>query len=747
VIVPYTLRLFANCSRLRQASALGTTRSTMSHFYLITVLGLAFLPALGAAEGLESAAERAALPEFRIVPAATPAELTSAIPVHPESFTGWTRSQGDAGSRRYSALTQIDRSNVDKLAVAWTYHSKDGQRNIQCTPIVVDGVMFAPTAGRAMVALDAATGNELWRFQMEQPKHQGLEDEPARRGLVYWPGDDQSAPRIVFGCGNWIYSLDPKTGKPLNDFGDAGRTPIPTGATVGGAVYQGVFVTAGLYGDIYGYSVRNGSLIWRFHTVPQGDELGADTWKGSDQGKADCWGGLSIDEDRGMVLAAVGAPQTNFIGVGRLGDNLYGDCILALDALTGKRIWYFQNLHHDIWDLDNSAAPNLVTITLDGRKIDAVTAVSKAGLLMLLDRATGKPIFPLRERRAPVSTLPGERTAPYQPDPERPEKISDMEFHLDEVTTRTPAAHDFVQKLVDRSTHGWFQPFVEGKPNLFMGTRGGGEWSGAAVDLPTGRLYVSSNHIPSKVTVFSSNEGPRDPKFPPSAGEKIYLQSCVMCHGPDRLGQGMIPPLVGLQNRMDDAAVLAILKTGRNAMPPAPAMTEEQRRDLLDFIFRRNQPPQKSAGAKGSGRKKQTQYAYDGYNFLTDQDGYPGIKPPWGLLNCYDLNTGKILWRVPLGEYPELIKQGVPPTGAQNLGGATVTAGGVVFCAGTADQLIRAFDADTGKELWRAKLPWAGYAAPAIYEVHGREFVVITATGGGKVGGPTGDAYVAFALP
>jgi len=280
-----------------------------------------------------------------------------------------------------------------------------------------------------------------------------------------------------------------------------------------------------------------------------------------------------------------------------------------------------------------------------------------------------------------------------------------------------------------------------------MGTRGGSEWSGAAVDMSNGKLYVASNHIPSKITVFAANEGARDPAFPPSAGEKMYEQSCAVCHKPNRAGQGMIPPLIGLQNRMDDETVTALLRTGRNAMPPAPAMTDAQRKDLLDFLFRRNQPPQKKA-AKGRGPSHaQEDYAFDGYGFVTDPDGYPGIKPPWGQLICYDLNTGRILWRVPLGEYPELIKQGVPITGAQNLGGATVTAGDLVFCAGTADRLIRAFDADNGKELWRAELPWAGYAAPAIYEVAGREYVVITATGGGKVGGPTGDAYVAFALP
>jgi quinoprotein glucose dehydrogenase len=283
------------------------------------------------------------------------------------------------------------------------------------------------------------------------------------------------------------------------------------------------------------------------------------------------------------------------------------------------------------------------------------------------------------------------------------------------------------------------------KPNVYSSTRGGGEWSGAAVDLPSGRLYVTSNQLPSIITVFGRDEGDRDPNYPPSPGELIYGKSCSTCHGPTRGGNGVVPPLIGLRGRMTDTEVASLLKTGRNLMPPAPPMDERQQEDLLDFLFRRNQSPSLAVGTKET--TSADNYTFGGFKYLTDPDGYPGVKPPWGILTCYDLNTGRILWQVPLGEYPELTKRGIPITGTPNLGGASVTAGGLVFAAGTPDRMIRAFDAKTGSELWKAELPWAGYSAPAIYEVNGKEYVVIAANGGGKIGGPAGDAYVAFALP
>lgn len=691
----------------------------------------------GADPPANSAPSSASPPEFQFIPAIPPGELTPALPVPPRTFETWHRSQGDSGARRYSSLTQINRSNVHRLEVAWTFHSGDGAANVQCTPIIVSGTLFAPTPGRCIVALDAATGSEIWRTPLHAPAPVRLQDAPARRGLVYWPGDTQNRERLLVGAGDWIHALDPTTGRALAEFGENGRTAIPTGATVSGAIYRNVLVTSGLFGDIYGYDVRTGANLWRFESIPKGDAFGADTWNGPQQG-ANGWGGLSVDEQRGIAFVALGAPRPDMVGIQRLGDNLFSNCVVALDALTGKRLWHFQDVRHDIWDLDVCAPPNLVTIRQHGRDVDAVTAVSKAGNLMLLDRMSGRPLFPWRLRRAPASRLPGEQTAPYQPDPELPEPISRMEFTPEMVTNRSPEAREFVLQTVRRSNFGFFAPMEEGKSTLYIGSRGGAEWSGATVDMPSGRLYVTSNRWVSKITVISNSESKRPKGTPPSEGEKIYAQLCAACHGPQRGGVGTAPPLYALQRRMNAAQLHGLLQTGRGAMPPAPPLAKAQLEALTHFLL---QPASSPDGPSG--------YGFDGFQFLVDHEGYPGIHPPWGLLSCHDLQTGKVLWRSPLGEIESLTKKGIPVTGSQNLGGATVTAGGLVFVAGTEDEKIRAFDADTGQELWFAKLPFAGTAAPAVYEVAGRQYVVITATGGGRVGGKSGagDAYVAFRLP
>lgn len=694
------------------------------------VLCCGFLPFV--VKGAES------LPEFRIIPAANSVDLTSANgwPAM-ERHREWNRSLGGSTSNRFSALDQITKANVQKLAVAWTYRSGDGAANLQANPIVVGDALFAPTAGHFIVCLDATTGRERWRFKPEKTGDR-LEDRPARRGLIYWAGDATASARIFFGAGNWVYALDPATGRPIPSFGTHGRVSLPTGAGVTGAVGRGVLVMPGFTGDVFGYDAAAGKMLWRFHTIPAPGEFGSETWRGR-EGGANCWGGMSLDESRGIAYVATGSPKPNFIGTGHLGENLFANCVLALDVLTGKRLWHFQEIAHDIWDLDVPAPPNLVTIVRDGRPVDAVAQVTKVGHTLLLDRLTGQPLFPMRLRRAPASALPGETTAPYQPDLELPEPFAKQAFSREDITDRSADARASVEQLLNRANLGWFTAFEEAKPTVFYGLHGGAEWTGAAFDPTSARLYVSANHIPWQITVFRDDDPP--PAKPETPGHRIFQQSCVACHGAGLDGIGMAPPLRGLRHRMRDDEVIALLKTGRNAMPPAPPMADSDRVALLDFLFARDR------AANAASNTSVPRYSFNGYHKLLDHEGYPGCKPPWGTLNCIDLNSGKIVWRVPLGEYEALTKQGIPKTGTENFGGAIVTAGGLVFCSGTRDKKIRGFDRDTGAELWNATLPLHGTAPPSTYEVNGRQFVVIAATGGGKLGGPTGDAWVAFALP
>ena len=686
-----------------------------------------------------ASAQAAELPLYKVIAPASPAELTPANGwPSAEDYRHWTRSSGGSTSNRFSSLSQITPDNVGQLELAWTYHSADGEGNIQANPVAVGRRLFLPTVGHRIVALDAATGKEIWSYRPPKTGN-GLQDLPARRGLIYWAGDGKIAPRLFFTAGNWVYAIDPETGAPCTGFGENGRTELPTGGTATGAIWQHVLIVPGFLGDVFGYDVVSGQQLWRFHTMPTGTEFGADTWARPDKG-ANCWGGMSLDESRGIAYIATGSPKPNYLGPAHLGANLFSDCIIALNAATGERLWHFQEIEHDIWDLDLPTAPNLVTVTHHGRKVDAVATVSKIGNTILLDRVTGKPLFPYRLRRAPASKLNGEVTALYQPDLELPQPFGRQDFSRDHITDRTPEARAFVEKLVANANMGWFEPFEDGKPTAFYGMLGGSDWPGAAFDPGSGRLYVAANHLPWLVAIQKDDDAP--PLVPASAGEKVYQTYCAACHGAERRGSGMVPGLRGIRHRITEDDFAQLLKTGRGAMPALGlAIPPDQLQDLQAFLFVKDRP--QVAPAPGEPPR----YAFGWYKKVLDQDGYPGIKPPWGSLNCIDLNTGLLLWRVPLGEHEELTKKGMPKTGTENMGGATVTAGGLVFCSGTRDNKIRAFSATDGTELWSATLPWNGTAPPAVYEVDGRQFVVIAASGGGKTGGPVGDAWVAFALP
>jgi quinoprotein glucose dehydrogenase len=672
--------------------------------------------------------------KYQVIPAADPARLTPANgwPAR-ESLREWTRSNGGPTSNRFSVLDQINRQNVTHLEVAWTYRSGDGARNIQCNPIVVNGTLFAPTAGNRLVALDAASGRERWSFKPDQP------GQPALRGLLFWPGEVDEPARIIFTVDGWIYALDPATGRPISSFGQGGRVKVPTGTRANGAIWKRVLVIPGYLSDVFGYDITDGQLLWRFHIRPRSGEFGADTWQGQREG-ANCWGGLSLDESRGIVYVATGSPKPNYVGVGHLGDNLFSNCVLALEAVSGRRLWHFQEIRHDIWDMDIPAPPNLVSVMREGRRVDAVAQVTKLGHTLLLDRLTGEPLFPFRLRRAPASTLPGEKTAHYQPDPELPEPFMEhvFEFKLEHVTRRSPEARAAVEVQLKNVNMGWFAPFEPDKPTVYYGQHGGANWPGASFDPDNRRLYVSASVLPYLVTI-TRDDDPL-PLTPSTPGEQVYQLACASCHGPALGGMGMIPPLRGLRQRMAEREILSIIEQGRAAMPPVPMLSGEQKRDLLDFLLVRDRPHRPAAP------DEPPRYAFGNYRQLRDHEGYPGINPPWGTLSCLDLDTGRLVWRVPLGEHDELSTAGMPVTGTHNFGGPMATAGGLVFCSGTRDRRIRAFDAGDGRELWSALLPWDGSGPPATYEIDGRQFIVVAAAGGGKLAGPAGDAWVAFAL-
>ena len=695
----------------------------------------------------------------------------------------WPAYLGDKSASQYSALNQISADNAAQLEVAWTWQSGDargGNTQIQCNPLVIDGIIYATTPSLSLVALDGSTGQELWRYESHEPTG-------VNRGLAWWQeGTDR---RILFGAGQWLQAVNADSGELIAEFGDGGyvdlsqsmglnTTGLAVQANTPGVVFEDLIVMGMRLGEgpapaapgpIRAYNVRTGELEWTFNTIPRPGEVGHETWPEDAwtyMGGANVWSGMTVDEDRGLVFCPTGSASFDFWGGDRLGDNLYANSLIALDARTGERVWHYQFVRHDIWDRDLPAPPTLCTVTHDGRKIDAVAQITKSGHVFVFDRETGEPLFPIEEVPVPSSDLAGEVASPTQPLPTKPAPFSRQVFTPDLITDRTPEAHRSVLEQYSRlRPHTVFAPPSTQGTIVYPGFDGGGEWGGAAVD-PDGVLYVNANEMAWILTMVESGKSD-------SEGERVYMQNCVGCHGLDRAGNpaASIASLVDLSSRLTRNQTLEVIEKGRGVMPPWGFLKEKEREAVTDWLLAEGQhveikeeSPEDAApeghaplapaeptwqtyvSDRGKLERSAPAYTHTGYNRFFDPDGYPAVKPPWGTLNAIDLNTGEYRWTVTLGEFPELTAAGHAPTGTENYGGPVVTAGGVLFIGSTKDEMFRAFDITNGDELWQYQLPAGGYATPATYAIDGRQYVVIAA-GGGKMGTKSGDTYVAFVLP
>jgi quinoprotein glucose dehydrogenase len=641
----------------------------------------------------------------------------------------------------------------------------DGPGATQTEPIMVNGVLFGVTPRHRIIALDAASGKLLWKFDS------GLPGRGPNRGVAYWAsGDDQ---RVFGTVQSYLYALDARTGTPIKSFGQDGRIDLREGLgrdpakqsivmTSPGIIYKDLIIVGDRTpeslpappGDIRAYDVRTGGIRWTFHTIPHPGEYGYNTWPKDAwtySGAANNWTGMALDERRGIVYVPTGSAASDFYGADRIGNDLFANCLLALDANTGKRIWHFQAVKHDLWDRDFPSPPNVVTVTHNGRRIDAVAQTTKHGWVYLFDRTNGKPLFPIQYKNYPPSTTPGEVASKTQPLPVIPKPYARQLLTEDMLTNRTPEAYEWaLEQFRTLRSEGQFVPFSVGKETvIFPGFDGGAEWGGSAFDPETGLLYVNANDLPWTGTLIENKGG--------NSARQVYLNNCGVCHGGNLTGAPpQIPSLVNIGAKLTAEQISALIRQGAGRMPSFPNLSRPEVSAIIAYLLSGEDKQLQSTEAS----THQAKYRFGGYRRFLDSDGYPAVEPPWGTLNAINLNTGEYAWKVPLGEYPELAEKGMKDTGTENYGGPIVTAGGLVFIGATNfDKKFHAFDKSTGKLLWETTLPLAGNATPMTYMWHGHQYVVIYATGGyGRRGLDSGRSslvaaedtsgvYVAFALP
>lgn len=674
------------------------------------------------------------------------------------SITTWEIYRGTEDAHQFSDLNQVNKENVHLLEPAWIFRTGDNTERapMECNPIIIDKTMYLTSAALDLIAVNALTGKPVWRFKTAE-KNSGV-----NRGVTYF--DDGEGGRLFFAVDYKLYALHAETGLLVTSFGsdgwidlrrDLGKDPASLSVTLTSpaAIYENLLILGSATGEGYdaspghlrAYNVFSGELEWIFHTIPQPGQFGYDTWhwvEGENYGGTNNWGGLSIDKKKGWVYAALGSPVYDFYGANRKGANLYGNSIVALDAKTGAKQWNYQTVKHDIWDYDLPAAPTLVDLEVEGKPLHALIQPTKTGELILLDRYTGRPLLNPEEKSVPASNVPGEEAFPTQAF-DQGILVVRQEFDSTTITNISPEAADYVKREMRkyRNEGMYTPPSMEGTLTM-PATRGGILWGGLSYDRHNNMIYVNANEIPMILQMKKVEEAGEKGAL---SGYAVYMTNCASCHGSNKEGQkDSYPSLRNLEEKLSDTEIHSIIEKGKGLMPAFAQLDEAEIDALLAFL------KDSTAGSEKdppSAAKNIERYVLNGYRLFTDQDGFPANRPPWGTLNAVDLTTMTVKWKVPLGTYPELKKKGIADTGTQNFGGCVATAGGLVFIGGSADEMFRAFDAETGEVLWEYKLSAGGYAVPSVYQVDGKQYVVIAAGGGNRLGTPTGDAFYAFALP
>lgn len=695
-----------------------------------------------------------------------------------KEYNTWAVYAGGHEGIRYSSLKQIDTSNATNLQVAWIYKSGDadtsGNSQIQCNPIIVDSILYATTPKLKVAALNAGNGQVKWVFD----PHDSLAASfltlqiNNSRGLAYWTdgGTDQ---RLFYTAGSFLICLDAGTGQLIKSFGLDGLVDLHTGldrdipdlyisSSTPGIIYKDLIIMGtrmdegpfAAPGHIRAFDVRTGERRWIFHTIPHPGEFGYDTWEDSSAykhiGAANSWSGFTLDEPRGIVYVPLGSAAFDFYGGKRLGDNLFANSLVALDAATGQRRWHFQTIHHDVWDKDLPIPPALVTIRKNGKAIDAVAQPTKNGFLYILNRETGDPVYPINEVPVPTDTdLKGEKLSSTQPMPDSNLMFSRQTFTAKEINTLVSdsSQQDVLQRLQSYRHGHIFQPPTKQGTVIFPGFDGGAEWGGPAYDPITGILYVNTNEMPWVLTMVDAPSKPLVNENKSQAGQRLYRRNCMACHGTSLQGGGNIPTLREVGQKYTPQSFIELVGTGRRMMPAFKHLDSVEIEAIAVFVLNQKSKFQQpyQAPARTPDPYLNLPYTMTGYNKFLTKEGYPAINPPWGTLNAIDLNQGKILWKIPFGETPEFKAKGII-TGTENYGGPVVTAGGLIFIGATKDEMFRVYNKRDGQVIWDYKLPAAGYATPAVYQVNGKQYVVI-ACGGGKLGTKSGDSYIAFSLP